>query len=231
MTEAQVLTRWGKIVGAASQEHNLAGFFQKFRPHGDGLTEALKGVAGADEILPRLLDVYEATAEGWEEGDAYFVVRSPKTLAKEQAKQFAASYLHKMEEVARAVGNSELIRILQGRHRIEVVSGKTPWPPGQGDPETLLYEARADFMLSLAPMESHMLLLDDALYHIACDYFLRDYILWPLYSRTTAITDPFEPYFRMWQHGAGIRFQGDDLIKAFVPVSIPKRPSGRDSED
>lgn len=218
MTEAQALARWRKFVDASSQEDSLVGFFQKFRPHGKGLAEALEGVVGADEILPRLLEIYQATAEGCQEGDAYFVVRKPKPLSKEQARQMANSHLQKMEKVAKEVGNSELVQLLEPPPRIEVVSGKTPWPPGQDDPETLIYEARTDFTLSLTPLESHILLLDDAIYNIACDCFLRDYVLWPLYSRSTVIADPFEPYFKLWKHGAGIRFQGDDLVKAYVPV-------------
>jgi hypothetical protein len=216
MTEDQNLVRWRKLMDAASQD-GLVGFFQKFRPHGNGLTAAFEGVVGADEFLPRLLRIYQATAEGWDETDAYFVVRRPTPLSQEKAKQFATLYLQKMGEVAAEVGNADLVQLLKPLPRIEIVVGKAPWPPGQDDPETLIYEARTDFILSLTPQDSQVLLLDDALYHIACDYFLRDYVLWPLYKHSTAIADPFEPYFDLWEHGAAIRFQGDDVVKVYVP--------------
>jgi len=49
----------------------MAGFFQCFRPDGEGLAEAFEGVEGADEILPRLLEVYEVTADDWQRDGTY----------------------------------------------------------------------------------------------------------------------------------------------------------------
>ena len=83
-SDEAMLGRWKAIAGDKSPgtwtEDDLAGFFQRFRPDGHGMSEAFEGVEGADEIVPRLLDVYEATADGWqreETHDGYFVVRNP----------------------------------------------------------------------------------------------------------------------------------------------------------
>src|SRR5260370_6761278 len=99
MGEDQVLARWKKMADTTSPQ-NLVVFFQRFRPHGNDLALALEGVVGANEILPRLLEIYQATADGWQRGDAYFVVRNPKPLSMEQARRLASSHLEKMGEIA-----------------------------------------------------------------------------------------------------------------------------------
>lgn len=219
MTKEQILARWKEMTDITSQE-NLVGFFQKFRPHGNGLAAALEGVVGANEILPRLLELYEVTADGWQREDAYFVVKNPKPCSKEQARQLTNLHLQKMREVAREIGNRDLRHLLEHPPQIEVICGKVPWPPGQNDLESLIYEVRTDFILSLTPLNSHILLLNDAFYHIACDYFLRDYILWPLYRHSTTVVEPFKPYFELWKYGAGFRFPIDDTVKVYVPSLI-----------
>src|SRR4051812_39128360 len=67
-TAEEMFRRWKALAGDELprpwREENMAGFFQCFRPHGDGLATAFEGVVGADEILPRLMAVYQATANG-----------------------------------------------------------------------------------------------------------------------------------------------------------------------
>src|SRR3954469_15159529 len=86
-SDEAMLVRWKAIAGDTSPgtwtEDDLAGFFQRFRPDGAGVSEAFEGIEGAAETLPRLLAVYEATADGWpreETHDGYFIVRNPSPL-------------------------------------------------------------------------------------------------------------------------------------------------------
>jgi hypothetical protein len=166
------------------------------------------------------LEVYQATAWGWDQEDAYFVVKKPQPLSRERAAHLVTRHLQQFADIARETGNGQLLRLLEPLPRVEVVPGKTPWPPGQDDPEVLIYEARTDFMTSLSPLSSYALLLDEALYHLACDYFLRDYILWPLYRQASTLVEPFGSYFELWKHGAGMRFVTDKLVKVFVPALV-----------
>jgi hypothetical protein len=215
----------GSCSPKARSNDDLVGFFQAFRPYGQDLPRALEGVVRAEEILPRLLQIYAATAPGWDERDAYFVVRTPNPLFQDQARDLVLAHVQRFAEIAKEVGAVELLGILQPSPEIDVVEGHAPWPPDPDGVENLMYDARADFMASLAPIASDALLLDDALYHLACDYFLRDYVLWPLYRQSSKVVEPFGPYFEMWKHGVGLRFVRTDLIKAFVPV-VRTRDSG-----
>jgi hypothetical protein len=229
MTTHAILNRWNSMVASRSPKarpnHDLVGFFQAFRPYGQDLPRALEGVVRAEEILPRLLQIYAATAPGWDERDAYFVVRAPDPLFQDQARDLILAHVQRFAQIAKEVGAIELLGILEPPPEIDVVQGHTPWPPDPDGVESLMYDARTDFIESLTPTASDALLLDDALYHLACDYYLRDYVLWPLYRQSSKVVEPFGSYFEMWKHGAGLRFVTTDLIKAFVPV-LRTRDSG-----
>lgn len=222
-TAEEMFDRWKRIAKDTLPrpwtQENLAGFFQLFRPDGEGLDAVFKDVVGAGEILPRLLEVYRATAEGWDQDgeDAYFIVRHPEPISTAQASMLARSHLDQLAAIAQEMNDVEAVELLLRPLSLVVVEGETPWPPDDDDPETLIYEMRGDFMASLEPLESHALLMKEGLYYIACDYRLQHHILWPLYRHATSIKEPFEPYFRLWKHGIGLRFAGE-VVNVYVPV-------------
>jgi hypothetical protein len=224
--EQEMLQRWKSISGDMSPrpwtEDNIGLFFQRFRPDGAGVAAAFEGVEGGDEILPRLLEVYHATAEGWdrEDGpDGYFIVQNPVSLTAARATALLRLHLDRLAAMSEEVGWDELTELLQSPLKLEAVEGDTPWPPGDNDPEALIYDATSEFMESLTPRESTAFLLGEAFWTIACDYNLKHHILWPLYRDTTPIEEPFRPYFDLWKHGAGFRFVDQETVRVYVPES------------
>lgn len=222
--DEKMLDRWKRIAGDSSPrpwtEDDLGMYFQRFRPDGAGVAAAFEGVEGGDEILPRLIEVYRATATGWdrEDGcDGYFIVRDPAPLSVERATTLLRLHLDSLAAMSEAVGCDELTGTLRSPLVLEAVEGETPWPPGDDDPETLIYDVTCQFMESLTPRESAAHLLGEAFYTIACDYNLQHHILWPLYRDATPIVEPFEPYFELWKHGAGFRFTDERTVRVFVP--------------
>lgn len=234
-TEEEVLAQWKSLAGDEDpepwEEDNLGMFFQGFRPNGAGVEAAFQGVVGADEILPRLLQVYEATAEGGEQ-DGYFIVRKPRPLSAARARALGTEYLQKVSEMADLLAArkpdetvSEVQGLLNPTPPVEVVPGTPPWPPEDEAPEGLIYEVTNEFMhhlkWRLQPVESHAHLLGEALYSLAADYNLQYHILWPLYRDLTPITEPFAAYFELWKHGAGCRFHENDQVTLYVPNLAP----------
>jgi hypothetical protein len=229
-TPEEMFAYWKQLAGDDSprewQRENLGMYFQQFRPHGAGVEAVFAGVVGAEELLPRLLEVYEATAEGGEH-DFYFIVRQPRALSAERATELCQDHLG---EIARIAGKFEaeegdaaydLVRLLDPLPTVRVVKGECPWPPDDDDPESLIYEVSCDFMryleFELTPVESHAHLLDEALYSLACDPYVKYHILWPLYRHLTEMSEPFESYFELWKHGAGYRFDEQGGVAVYVP--------------
>jgi hypothetical protein len=209
------------------EEEDLTMFFQGFRPDGAGLEAVFEGVAHADELLPRLREVYEVTAEGGED-DAYFIVRKPRPLAASRAAELCREHLEKTAQMAGELAAArkheaadELRELLASLPVVEVKAGEEPGPPDNESPEGLIYEVSGDFVHHLrwdkTPLESHAHLLDEALYSLASDYNLARHILWPLYRHLTSITEPFAAYFELWKHGADYRFDSNDHVTVYVP--------------
>ena len=67
--------------------------------------------------------------------------------------------------------------------------------------KTRFVDAVGAFIDTLVPSDSDWLMLREAVYYMACDPVLTEYILWPCYQRSSAIVEPFQPYFELWRHG------------------------------
>jgi hypothetical protein len=234
-TSEEMLAYWKGLAGDDSpypwESANTGMFFQIFRPHGLGVEAAFEGVVLAEEILPRLMEVYEATADGWQRDgahDAYFVVRNPKPLTAGRAEALCREYLAKVGEIADRFEVPEgdnpvnyVKALVHPSALLKVVQGERPWPPHRDSPEGVVYQVVGEFMShlqwDLAPVESHAYLMEEGFYTLACDYNLAYHLLWPTYRDLADITEPFAAYFELWKHGAGCRFEDDGGVTLYVP--------------
>jgi len=180
------------------------------------LEAVLADAAGGREILARLLEIYRVTAPGWDPTDAYFHVKKPEPLPSNQAPKWAQQHLQAMLSLARAVNNAEMKSMLGAPITVQVTRGAVP-PPADEGPDMQIYELATDFIGSLTPVESDALLLAEAIYSMACDYFLQHHILWPLYRRSASVDEPFKPYFDLWKHGAACRFADPTRVLVYLP--------------
>ncbi|HPF41773.1 MAG TPA: hypothetical protein P5081_17570 [Phycisphaerae bacterium] len=224
MTDDELLLRWKTLAGDTSattwDDVSVGMLFQKFRPHGDGVDAVFEGLEGGDELLERLLPVYQWTAEGFATEsaiDAYFVVRHPPRTA--HLADYLRRHLEKMAEITQDCGRNDLSDILRRIHTINEVEGERPPPDSDDTLDTEIYEVVGDWFLELTPMRSKALLLHEAYYTIACDYDLASYLMWPLYRDSTNIVDPFAPYFELWRHGASIQFEPENGATIYVSHS------------
>jgi hypothetical protein len=213
---AEAAARWRALRGGSDPdaEAELYGFFQAFRPHGEGLAEALGDTVGADQILPRLSEVYQATCAGWDPSDAYFIVRRTGPLAVEPASSHALDHARAMGAIAHAMGSQELGSVLSSTFEVSVVATAAPDP---SDLDAAVYELISDFMTSLTPTQSDLLLLEEAAYGIAADYYLQYHLFWPLYRQGSTVEEPFLPYFRLWALGATPSFVSRDRLIVHAP--------------
>jgi len=204
------LERWKlarrSALSDSATEADLFGFFQAFRPEGKGLEEVFAGVVGGSELLQRLLELYRATAIGWEPHDAYFLVKAPQPLPEKEIMRLAGLHRDSMAQVAGLAGAPELESFLGRGSECSLVA-KVESTALAMDANLKVYEAAVDFMSSLPGRESEALLLGEAYYGIACDYFLKSYLLWPLYREASSIDEPFRAYFQLWKHGLRCDFR------------------------
>jgi len=198
-------------------EDDLFGFFDCFRPDGTMVERVFAGVVGGDEIVQRLLRVYECT-RGTFNAWGYFIVRRPVPATPERLVELTAQHLDKVRQIARSHQDADLAKLMDTVPEIEIRRGPAPDRklPDYNAPETMIYDVVGDWLSGLDPLESDALLLDEAFYSIACDYDIARYLCWPLYRKSTEIEEPFGPYFELWTHGARPIFEKPGLVNVYV---------------
>ena len=196
-------------------EDDLYCYFGLFQPDGKGVERVFAGVVGGDEILHRLLAVYEFSEN--------FVVRRPLPATPEKLVDLTTQHLDNVRQIAagcRDAGDqeAELLRLLSPAPRIEIIRAQPPArsPTDFDFPESDVYEVTGQWFRDLVPIQSDALLLREAFYSIACDYKIAHHLLWPLYRHSTQIDEPFAPYVELWTHGALPFFERPGLVNVYV---------------
>ena len=198
-------------------EDDLFAFFDCFRPDGAGVERVFAGVVGGEEIVARLLKVYQCTKESFNAW-GYFIVRHPARASRDRLIDWTRQHLDKVRQIARSFGSDELVSLLEIPPEIEILQEAAPvrLQPDYDAPEALIYDVVGDWFQALRPVESDALLMEEAFYSIACDYYLAHYLMWPLYKDSTAIAEPYAPYFELWRHGAHAIFSEPELVTVYL---------------
>jgi hypothetical protein len=192
--------------------------FQGFRPLGDGLEQLFHEVAGCSEVLPRLINVYQVTSVNfWTSNeDPYFIIRRPPFADDELVRSWVVRHLSDMHQLATLTNPSVAARRSTATPRIEVVREVVDPRSHLESPQALFLEMINDGIFSSVPVESDFFLLDEAFYHIACDYLLRHYLLWPLYKSAIPLNDPFAAYYKLWTHGANPIWEENNVVRVSI---------------
>lgn len=203
-----------------AQVGKLDFLFQSFRPLGDGLEQLFHDVVGGSEVLPRLVNLYQATSVNfWTSNeDPYFVIRHPPFVDDEQIREWTVRHLSEMCQLAHLTNSSVAARRSNPTPRIEIGRDVVNPCSNLENPQALFVEMINDGMFSSVPVESDFFLLEEAFYHIACDYLLRHYLLWPLYKSAIPMNDPFADYFELWKHGAQPVWEENNLVRVSIPM-------------
>lgn len=209
---------------------SLIGLFQAFRP--DGLPEPslLDDYQGGEQVRARLEVVYDAVGNFSRSDsmkDAYFIVRLPPPLDPSEvtrlAKQFASGLIVLGRELCNA--NSDKPReFLDSVPEVRVLEGKPPKHPRADNEKAALLK----YIQQELPEQMNQLFkpgtlgarLGEALYFIACDSLLRDYLRWPLMSADASTVtggELFDAYFELWRHGIKFRIFSNDQIDFYIP--------------
>lgn len=226
--QIEMLARLRQIAGIAEDElcdgDTLIGILQRYRPDGSALSGIFDNVPSGAALASRLQQLYTVAGDSVRPGggqDAYFIVRTPPPADADQVHQWASQWLGSLHALAVQTGFEELVEAFGPLPKVRVLEGIAP-KHTKGDLDVLpLYRAfkkQAAELVQRLPAQSPIpALLGPAYYYAACDWALRDYLLWPLYEAHCELDDPFEPYFQLWRHGAKLRSFADDTIDVYLP--------------
>lgn len=228
----QVLRQMGEAIGLAPDatlgDDAFVGFFQTFRPDGNGLTGVFNGLHVADELHERLDELFEVAGDDRRpQGgkDAYFVVRNPDEIAPQLVQMAGERWIERLQGLAKSLGRHSEAEQLAGVEKVRVLEGIPPKHPKQEHEKTeLLRLLKEKIPIWLEGSEADTPLtasLRAPYYFITCDAMLRDYLMWPLYRQSVPSPEPMEPYFQLWKHGIKWRVYQEKQVDLY----IPRRPS------
>lgn len=205
----------------------LVGVIQRFRPDPEPLRPAFANVPAGGSIFERLQKVFE-TAENPRRSDgmkdAFFIVRRPRVSDAEILQQHGETFLESLLQLAKEQNKSELCEQFATFPRIRLLEGAAPKHPKLDHEKSQLLKVFSEFaprvtedLIAQHGMASYV---QRAFYFLACDAFLRDYLLWPWINNRSALVEPFESYFQLWQHGVKYRIFGNQQVDLYVPRDV-----------
>jgi hypothetical protein len=227
MTPETLIRRFHDLAGFGSEvspdADSLIGVFQVFRPDGRAVVGLYDDLEDGEQLLQRLEHLYAVAGDDRRpQGgrDAYFVVRNPPALDPDLANQYAKAWLAGLRALAVSLGDVEIAERLDPLPTIRVLEGIAPkHPKDEAEKSGLLRTLQQDVPSLVERIDAgpYPAALRPAYYFTACDSMLRDYLMWPLYSQTIGLADPFQNYFELWKHGVKYRIFGETQVDLYLP--------------
>ena len=189
-------------------EWGQSSLLAQFPPSGKGLERICEGHPHGDEVLARLLELFQVAAQPDEYGGSSF--ESPQfdeSVGEKQIQTWLLEYAANMRRI------SELAESEDGVN-------------GAGNPPQLVRSDDLDnsFGLTISFFaEMHedkfgdssnpLVLLTEPLYESGgCSYIAPSYVLWPISRGQSPLVDPFRPAFELWKHGVDWAYPKDGVI-------------------
>ena len=178
-----------------------------------------------ERLHQRLDNLYAATGDGRQPSggkDAYFIVRNPVAIDPSDATEQAIGWLTGVRMLAELVQDQVLLETLDPIPNIRVLEGLAPKHPKSEDEKSGLLKSLLNDATTLLQRidssQSYATALRPAYYYTACDYMLRDYLMWPLFAeKIQAVPDPYSHYFHLWTCGVKYRIFGNNQIDLYLP--------------
>lgn len=226
--QADIVEKCRLILGIATDEpcegDALIGMLQRFRPDGTALFDLFDDTPAGQALSDRLRRLYEVAGVAARPGggqDAYFVVRNPPQADATIVSTWAIRWLESVRSLAVQTGAETMAALLDPTPEVRVLEGIAP-KQIRADLDTvplyrLIKKDAAELTGRLETQSPVPSMLGPAYYFAACDWALRDYLLWPAFRDVSDLEDPFDPYFELWRHGAKLRTFGDGRIDVYLP--------------
>ena len=208
----------GVIVRGEEDRHKLAGVFNRYRPNGFGLERLFNAQGVEGDVLSRLRRLFKATESG-PPSDLYFLVQDPPAIGQSAAIELAEKHVESVRALLWARGDARSATLIATASPQFVSLPE----PGSNDLERAIHEHLTDWLGACSQVED-LMVLEEAIFSMASDYWLTIYVLWPALTPSFP-TEIAAPYFELWRHGLAVKFssQGTCFVSS-TPRSISRQP-------
>lgn len=218
------------------------GFFSWFRPDGSALKSLFDRVKKGGAAYERLLEIYAATAPGYDPARPYFLVVEPQPTWPDELIAWGERHLVCLAAMADCFDHNA-----RGAPTLPVAcsfDGDRDYPPLRLDCRVVVEHRAADPYASDTSdvhemdtllwdylskihtpnkLTNHLHELAEPLYQMTAHLMVPTFVLWPYYSRRFFFghkvrdVDPVRPLIELWKRGAEARFRGRDELVIYCP--------------
>ena len=205
---------------------DLAGFLQEFRMRRPELSQLFADIPLGLEVCQRVFNIFDAMPDyaKAEAADNDCVVRESEAAQLSDLTAAATKLLENWRAIAAHQQEQALVDLLTPIPKITVSAAPAPdiYPIDYDSIDAYIYEIQSDWQCDLKPTSPHANWMHEAFYHLNCDYNLAYYAMWPWYTESCQLIDPYLSYFQLWQHGAELRCKSSADVTLYVPSEISK---------
>ncbi|SHJ92889.1 hypothetical protein SAMN02745163_02850 [Clostridium cavendishii DSM 21758] len=193
-------------------------FLHYFRPNKyKKLEEFFSPFPHGNEMYNKLKMIYDVTADNYENDDGsisgYFIPKQDKTISNIELQKIALKYAESINDILGDLDETSLINY--DNLEINIISRNEFDEKYDYDDilECELYDLKGDWFIDLKSeiSKNPLTFFAEPLYHIACDYNVARYIMWPLAEKHD-MNNPFEAYVTLWKHGYEPSFVNNKLL-------------------
>ncbi len=211
-----LLERCRAYAGAKKErwtEKDVAGFFQRFRPRGEGLSEIYAGVEHGDQIVERLVAAMEV--DGTTEGST-LSANNLVPVTGDEAMALAQRFCENVRELAVELSNEELAERFTAGKFVLRAGARDRYELNDLTDEAIemLWDTMYDVFYESASPAS---VLNTGVRALVGGRLLPFYIQWPVCSGRVQISDPLAPLFEMWRRGVAWRIVENRVVEVFTP--------------
>jgi len=187
-------------------------FFQCFMPFGENVEKVFEPLYHKDDLLERLLPIYQATAsktlKQYQEGVSPGYFCPEPTKERESVILYGEQHIAYLKEFAAFLEDDELLEML---NKVTAVEFFDEEPEIEDDNLNFyLNDAVSDWGKENSGEEEPVSVLVEAYYSIGCDNFLAYYFQYPAFNNKPSI-DFLKPYFKIWKSGCCCKFDSEKL--------------------
>jgi hypothetical protein len=217
MTKTELYTEANRLMGGAriiEDSADFTGFFQRFRPDGQGLDSLFAKFRFGEEVFANVRRVYGVCRIGTEgtNVDSYFIVRSPLRITDAETRSLAEKCLEGLVAMADLAQDAEAYAYLRSCDITEAGKGAIAPADYQNEYSMLVHEFFTDWLFSLDSAEESAIEFREAFYSMTADYFHAAALMWLWYRQSTGLLAPLRPYLELWESGHKLLFRHGELV-------------------
>jgi hypothetical protein len=211
-----LLERCRRYAGAPKKrwsEDDVKGFFQRFRPSGEGLIEIYAGVEHGEEIARRIAAVMQV--DGTSEG-SLLSANKLMPVSGEEALALVKKLCDSVQSLAKELDDDELAERFAASEFKLRGGERQRFESNELTDETIdtLCQTLHSLIYESCAVAS---VLNKAIYELAGWTPMAFYIQWPVCAERYQTSDPLEPFFELWRQGAAWRVTENQVFEVFTP--------------